>query len=280
MDVRLNVWHTNHPICDTVARSLAKGFGATSRHVSEYDGEDYNIAYGVLRGTADIFRQSRRYFIVDNGFSCPGHFTGNYRISYRGTQPTFMAEIETDHSLTLEPFSPIDSHDPLKQRKYILIIPPSPYVCQFYNIDAVAWLRDAVNKCGGRDYHIKHKDGKALSLDGVHKVITFNSSVGWQALAQGIIVDSHSEYSVVGSYYKYLGVDNDIDFLHSDREPLFRFLEAHQFTLAQIEQGDASWLINHYLQLSSAGIPEKQSPPMSPPIVSDAALNPTHRLNT
>lgn len=266
----INVWHTGHEICDTVARSLAKGFGTTARHVSEYDGEDCNIAYGILRGTANIFRNSTQWFNADNGYFSPGHYLGYYRISYRGTQATYDPALGRDHSLTLSPWRSGD---------HILIIPPSPYVCQFYNIDAVVWLRAAISKCD-MPYKVKLKDGSALELSSVHKVITFNSSVGWQALQQGIIVDSHPEYSVVGSYYKYLGVDNDMDFLHSDRESLFRFLEAHQFTLAQIEQGDASWLINHYLQLSSAGIPEKQSPPMSPPIVSDAALNPTHRLNT
>lgn len=264
----MNVWVTGHEICDTVGRSLAIGLGKQVKHVSEYRGEDDNIAYGILRGTADIFRSSRRWLVADNGYFNPGHYAGYYRISYRGTQPRFVAGIEADHPLRLKPF---------RNGGRIMICPPTSAVCQFFDIDPVKWLQDAVKKCDG-PYFIKNKDGRALDFIDVGKVITFNSSVGWTALAEGIAVDSDPLHSVVGSYYATKSIDTYEQFIDIDREPLFRFMRANQWTLREIERGDVWETINRY-QSSSVGMPVKQSVPKLQPTVSVAIPNQNIRLN-
>lgn len=251
----MNVWKTGHQICDKVAESLANGFDTKAIHVREWKGEDNSIAYGILRGTGDIFRSSRRWFHVDNGYFNPGHFDGYYRISYRGTQACYMVGIEADIALRLKPW---------RRGERVMIVPPTPHVASFFDIDVAAWLKNAIGKCN-KPYFIKIKDGSPVIFDGVDKIITFNSSLGWQGLIEGIEVDSDPRYSTVGSYYASKAIDGYRDFMHIDREPLFRFMRAMQFKLSEIENGDASWLINY--PFISAGTHEKQSLPISPPIV-------------
>lgn len=266
----INVWITGHEICDTVGRSLAIGLDTQAKHVSEYRREDNNIAYGILRGTADIFRGSRRWYNVDNGFTNPGHYAGHYRISYRGTQPSYMVGIEADHPLKLKPF---------RRGNKIMICPPSQAVCQFFSIDPVRWLQEAVKKCFGRPYFIKSKDGHSPDFTDIGKVITFNSSMGWLALAEGIVVDSDRLHSVVGSYYATKSIDTYEEFIQIDREPLFRFMRANQWTLAEIEAGAAWETINRY-QSISAGMLEKPSALKSLPTASAVIPNQIIQLNT
>lgn len=261
----MNIWQTDHEISQTVSRSLRNGTSGALRHVRSYEPADYEtpaLAYGILRGAASIFRGSRRWFNVDNGYFNPGHYDGYYRISYLGTQPRYMAGIEADTALDIKPFRGGDR---------IMIVPPSIAVCQFYTIDPVKWLCDAVAKCN-KPYFIKQKDGAPIIFDGVAKIITFNSSIGWLGLMEGIEVDSDPLHSVVGSYYATKSIDSSVDFAHIGREPLFRFMRAHQFTLREIEHGDAGWLIKHYLSMSGM-IQEKQSVLMLPHIASAAELN-------
>lgn len=262
----MNVWKTGHEICDTVAASLAIGLRTRSKHISEFDRNELdgqpNIAYGILRGTCRIFRESSAWFNVDNGFWGAGHYAGNYRISYRGTQPRYTAGIEANIALDAKPF---------RSGNHIMIVPPSAAVCMFFGIDYTSWLRDAIAKCD-KPYFIKHKDGSAINFEGVAKIITFNSSLGWNGLIEGIEVDSDPQHSVVGSYYATKYIDTYEKFIQIEREPLFRFMRAHQFTLREIEHGDAGWLIKHYLSISD-GTHEKQSVPMSQRTASDEELN-------
>lgn len=76
-------------------------------------------------------------------------------------------------------------------------------------------------------------------------MITFNSSLGWQALERGLPVYSDPNHSIVGSYYKL--IDNNNVIVQSNPEPLFEHMMKHQFSLRQIEQGEAWGLVQGYL---------------------------------
>lgn len=240
--MKVAVWMTGHAICDTVAKSLAKGFNADLHHVNALNDAllaqyDVHLAYGILRGAAEVFKACSRlgipWFNADNAYFGAGHYDGFYRISYQGTQSQYRQGIEADHPLTLKPF---------RSGSRILVVPPTPYVCEFFNINMPAWLMEAIRKCD-KPYVIKYKDGSEVDFTDVHKVITFNSSLGWKALAEGIEVDSDPKHSVVGSYY----VDNPLPFCDIDRNPLMRFMAASQFTLKEIEQGKAWELVNRLM---------------------------------
>lgn len=216
---------TGHPIADTVSDKIG----------DLYDG-DYAIAYGILRGADRYLRyqKSGNYFQVDRGFWEAGHFDGNYRCSFRGTQPSWASDSpQEDHGLELQPWKIFDGKT--------LICPPTPPVCEFFNINYTVWILKAIKQSTSR-YEIRHKGYRdPLSFDGVSRLVTFNSTVALKALQLGIPVISDPDHSSVGSFTKAI---NHID--SYDREPLFRFCAAHQFKLDDKEKIEK--IISYYLR--------------------------------
>lgn len=74
----------------------------------------------------------------------------------------------------------------------------------------------------------------------VRRVITFNSTVGIEALRRGIPVISDPVHSTLGSYTKQINLVDKYS-----REELFRFYSAHQFKLD--EKDKICRLIKYYL---------------------------------
>jgi hypothetical protein len=237
--MKIAVYDTGHEIADTVASALMDGLPNSTliEANSPFPFADVHIGYGILRKTGDVFSKCKstgqHWFELDRGYFNPGHFDGYYRISYKGTQAKYDANYPTiDSGIELKP---IQKHD---KSKPVLVCPPTDAVKQFYGISE--WIADGVIRNKG--------DANPINWDDYRAVITFNSSVGWQALQQGIPCLSDPQNSVVGSYYNTKSIDEAIEKFHSmPREPLFNFMRNHQFTLAEIEQGQAWDLINHYL---------------------------------
>lgn len=222
---------TGHAIADTV-----------SDLIGDLPDGRYKIAYGILRH--DEFSGLEPWFCVDKGFYEAGHYNGNYRIACRGTQPKYsVLGPKSTHGLDLEPFRYTGSHS--------LICPPTTHVAQFYGIDETVWLLNAIRQADGK-YIIRHKgDSQPIEWDIIRQVITFNSTVGVEALRRGIPVISDPVYSTIGSYTVDI---KSIDELN--RDELFSFMAGHQFRLH--EKDKITWLIHHYLTYSSVGIQEKQ----------------------
>lgn len=118
------------------------------------------------------------------------------------------------------------------------------------------------------NYIVRNKgETKPIDWDYVRQVVTFNSTVGVEALRRGIPVISDPAHSSIGSYTRAI---NALD--NFDREPLFSFLNGHQFKLCERER---IWgLVNHYIS-SSAGMTENLSRQKSAPIPSSSAQAPT-----
>lgn len=263
-DMKIAVWRTGHPIADTVGRSFFNGIH--DRYEAIYncnewskDGRamlvsenDAHIGYGILRGMDDIFRecdkQNKHWLNVDNGYFNPGHFNGYYRISYKGTQARYDArfpckEFEGE-------FEPIKKYD---KSKPMLVCPPTNPVIEFFELAGTFFEIPCKN------YVIRNKgDNSPINWSDYSAVLTFNSSVGWKAIQQGIPCLSDTTHSVVGSYYNTKSIDELIEkFNTMPRAPLFNFMQSHQFTLEEIEQGKAWPLINYYTS-SSVTIQERQ----------------------
>lgn len=257
--MKIAVWTTPHEIANTVAISLARGFNAPIYSTCSDDcpsvmDADVHIGYGILRGMDGVFRAAQAagklWFNVDKGYLNPGHFDGTYRLSCGGTQARYdPAFVSPECELTLEP---IREYDP---KKRILVCPPTKHVRDFFGYSGMDF---ETGYCNER-YIVRLKgDTTPIDWNAISAVITFNSSVGWEAVRRGIPCLSDPQHSVVGSYYNTNSLDELIGkFNSTPREPLFRFLKAHQFTLAEIEQGHACHLIESY---GSAMIAGKQSP--------------------
>lgn len=290
--MKIAVWKTGHEIADRVAQSLAEGFDAEGIFGSNTLGAKYwkliklpiwdaHIGYGILRGTAGIFKECDRiglpWFNIDRGYFNPRHFDGTYRISYRGTQAKWHEGI---------PRKPVDIKlDPWRTNgDYVLICPPTQAVCDFFGIDLRGWEMAQVLLCYQSCMPARWRQKGSITpieedLTNARAVITFNSSIGWQAMQKGIPVLSDPDRSAIGSFYNCRTLQSLTDKLHDlpdNRIELFEAMQAHQFTLAEIEQGKAWDLVKHYLSTySSDTMIEKPLPPMSAPIASSAAPDQT-----
>lgn len=269
--MKIAIWKTGHPIADTVAEALAEGFDADIRNTSSAKYRqsitlyDACVAYGILRGCDDVFKAADRYgvpyFNVDRGYFNPGHYGGYYRISYKGTQARWYENIpRKPGNFRLKPIT--------KRDGYILICPPTDHVKQFFGVDEWRWRITQPSREPGPITRLKG-DPAPIDWPNIKAVVTFNSSVGWEALRRGIPVLSDINHSIIGSFYKAKEFNQLIDNFYSmpdTRLELFEAMNAHQFTLDEIRAGRAWTLLNHYLS-SSATIAGRPSPPMLQVIV-------------
>lgn len=240
--MKIAVWETSHEISQTVSRSLAKGFNATLLNTADCTAEriaeyDCHIAYGILRGTSDVFRhadaQCLPWFNADRGYFSPAHYDGYYRLSFRGTQAKWHIDgPKRQHSLELEPWQ--------TKLGRVMICPPTEHVRQFYKYPYQFAASYDSHKYNGHFYRFKG-DASPIDWNEIAHVITFNSSLGWEALRRGIPVISDPLHSVVGSYQATKSIDT------WDRDELFNFMAGHDFTLPELERGQALPALHHYL---------------------------------
>lgn len=249
------VYRTGHPIADTVADAL-----------DTLPRGDYAIGYGILRGMAEKLRSHEHWFNIDRGYFNPGHFDGYYRISYKGTQARFN-DLRKPWEGELKPWR-------FDYSKPVLACPPTAAVNQFFGLGE--W------KPSLPDNHMIRRKGDAgqINWDDYSAVITFNSSVGWQALQRGIPCLSDPAHSIIGSHYRIDNLEKLTSFLQvmpDSRRELFSCMNAHQFTLKEIKQGKAWPLISRYLSDTTIG---KPLPAMSVNTPSASALKARFQLNS
>lgn len=250
--MKIAVWKTNHGIADTVADAVAQGLKADILNVKDendfiknINNYDAHICYGILRRAGTLFYHAnilnKPWFNIDNSYWGAGHFHGNYRINFKGTQSKYNKDLQKPHGLSLEYPNEIKGDT-------ILIVPPSDYVCEFFNLKP--WTYEIYHD---EKYLIRTKDAKEpINWQKIKGVVTFNSTVGVEALRRGIPVISDTEHSMIGSYYKQMLMDKGLDYNFKnitliDRESLFQCMSAHQFKLEELREGKSWTLLNYYL---------------------------------
>lgn len=248
--MKIAVWRTGHEIADLVAEAVYEGLkrsGITAslretETINEIEAYDCHMAYGILRGTSEVFKQAqtkgRVWFNIDRGYFKPSHYDGYYRVSLRGTQQTTgLDKLKPDYErwkrlgLEILPAKEIPKRKSgLFPRK--MVCPPTEYVKEFFNCDFVSIFD------GTEEVHVREKgtpEPLQKWLDWCDKVKTFNSSIGWEALRQGIPVVSDPQYSIVGAYQKML--DKSIHDDSNERRKLFALMAGMQLRLDEIRGG-------------------------------------------
>lgn len=216
---------TGHVIADTV-----------SDLIGEVPDGEYNAVYGILRH--ELGAQDRPCFIFDRAFWGANHYDGLYRLALNGTQPLWHENGPSNpHGLTLEPW---------RKGQWTMICPPTDHVCKFFGVDYQGWLYQACEdaKRVGLPFMLRTKEAVTpIEWESLGQVITFNSSVGVEALRRGISVISDPEFSTIGSYTKEKGIDG------IDRNEILSFCAGHQFKLSDKET--ICNLIRHYIVRSA-----------------------------
>lgn len=247
--MKIAVYQTNHEINRRVTQSLWKGLLVGGNDVSinlassGIVDADVHIAYGILRCCGDVFKAAEKrgqtWFNVDKGFWGAGHYGGLYRVSYRGTQPRWDGgRLRRKHGLSLDPYA--------RREGYTLVCPPTDYVCEFFNINGLAWVEEVCRDSNRPSLRTKSEDAPIYWHD-IGCVRTFNSSVAIEAIRRGIPVVSDKTNSSIGSFQDAVG---EIHLDHNRRDMLLEWLSAHQMSLNEIERGDIWKIISHYVSTS------------------------------
>lgn len=269
--MRIAVFITGHEIADTVAHAVANGLAGDGRQVSYcttdrldlIDEADICIGYGILRGMDDVFRACQKvgkpFFHIDKGYFKPNHYDGYYRVSLNGTQQTFgFDKLKPDY----ERWDALGAEVlPASQRRECsLVCPATEPVSAFFGEWDMPWVTEDII------YRDKQFQGIPLQqhLDACNRVITFNSSVGWEALRQGIPVTSDPYHSIVGAYVKHFEERNKVSFDKSiqegtnSRRDLFALMSSLQLTLNEMREGKL-WELMSRLLSTSVMTEERQS---------------------
>lgn len=263
----IGVWVTNHEISYTVGKaifdSLKPIFPDTElcwtvpkEHLKEV--ADINIGYGILRDMDAVWHKAaaegKPYFVIDRGYWKPNHYDGYYRISLNGTQQTTgLDRLEPDYerwdALGLEIWDRPTMGYEREVGAHILVCPPTDYVAKFFNIDQQAW--PIMNAGNTPNYIYRHKGSQEpIDWRNVREVITFNSSLGWEALRQGIPIISDKSHSILGAYQNT--VDN-MQLMSIDNRRRFLAIQASlQLRLEEIRSGKIWPLIQRLTSLSGS----------------------------
>lgn len=265
--MKICVWRTGHEIAAMVAVALDAAMKrsqkddkdiqtigwADTQHFSQgyFDLYDLHIGYGILRGMDEVFRACQKankpFIHIDKGYWKPGHYNGYYRVSLNGTQQiTGLDKLKPDYerwdALGIEIDEPVNN-----QNEFSLICPPTVYVANFFGItDEEDWKYGIVQDFVDADekFFVRYKgDEHPIDYKNLKRLITFNSSVGWEALRQGIPVISDPTHSIIGAYVTQFSKDGDNSFasrIHKDvnmRRDLFALMAGLQLTLEEMRSG-------------------------------------------
>lgn len=272
--MRVCVWRTGHVIADTVAEAIAAGLvdNGNTRYVSYATTDridlvplaDIHIGYGILRGMDKVFsacdEAGKPWFNIDKGYLGAKHFSGYYRISLRGTQHTRGGNY-ADHERLGRLGISFRHWRGLNHEYPVLICPPTDYVCEWLP-EAKDWLRNAIRSLKGKPYVVRYKDA-SRKTDLEHEirtsnyVLTFNSSVGWEALRLGVPCVSDVNHSMVGSYFGHMSLDKLNVAQDIVRQELLASMAGLQLSMDEIKQGKL-WPLMSRLLSTLASTAEKQ----------------------
>lgn len=257
--------NTKHPINETVSKAILEGLPFAQEFVvgrddwKQLEGQRV-IGYGILRGCDAAFRLAGEYWNVDKAFFLPGHFHGYYRFSLNDIQPHFDgAGVDNFRAKRIVP-------DILPWRfrpdKPFLLCPPTEAVCDFKKTNSIAWRNQVYDHLfKNHDYRWRFKGSEielADDLADCRGVITYNSSVGIEALRLGVPVISWPDSSI--GHWSKITIDNwsklEKHYQTKNRQEFFNWLASRQFTLSEIRAGALCNLIN--LPSSSAGTAASQ----------------------
>jgi hypothetical protein len=248
------IWVTDHYISQRIGLSLKMGMGdrariavAATANPEQIKATPVHIGYGILRGMEKVAAlasdYSKDWFHLDLGYTNPSHFAGNYRIGYKGTQSLYDENFLSDQSVACADWKGGGSD--------ALICPPTDHVVSYFKLDADAWLHEAEELAARFDLPAKiRRKGDAENLGDTLAqsacVISFNSSVAWQALQKGIPAFSDITRSTVGSWHGVSGMKSLAALKVLSRVHLFRFMRGNELSLVDIQQGKIFDVLRRY----------------------------------
>lgn len=262
---------------DTIVRGFAKGAGAQILPIQHYlkggipPKASGVIFAGMLRGNMllynDVMAKGVDYYYIDHAYFKSGYDHPAWmRVTRNGfAQNNIITNDQTRWNTYFQkPMMPYNFEDKSK----ILVLPPSPAVKRTFGVDN--WLDKVIRtltRHTNRQIVVREKGGPVLDSTGtktiewqkfhhpqtidemwndLYCVVTFNSAVGIQALQKGIPTICTKFCPAWPLSNKLENIENLLKF---NRTPLFASLSWGQYTLDEMESGEAIRYVNKFNQI-------------------------------
>jgi|TARA_B100000902_G_scaffold227862_1_gene216299 hypothetical protein len=201
------VWHEKVQQVEPLLKTKWLSFGMKEREEWYRDKNDI-VVCGILRGTERLIQDAEfhkiNYYYFDHAYFYrasahkyhPVLKERFYRIVVNGqhlTTTTKLEQSDYDRIAKLQHQLPLDIRRRQEQGKYILICPPTPWVCNFYGLgNPASWLKEKTEmlmKNTDKELVIRTKNSKKTleeDLDNAWAVVTCQSTVAIEAIMRGI----------------------------------------------------------------------------------------------
>jgi len=254
-----------------IGSAYARGLSETTMTPNEYNTQDNHqdvVIYGLLRGLQSCQRcaikHDRDWVYMDNGYMEPGHWAGNYSVTYNWYQHTG----EGDYPRGKERFERMDVWHTLypwtKSGEYILLLPPTEAYARLMKLDSTAWVEDTIRKLQmstDRQLKIRAKPNSMLGgkkipkmgtsleedLSKAYATVTYNSKAAIESIVRGVPV-----FMTLPGCAASVGYD-DISLIETphypdDRQRWLYALAANQFNIEEMRKGYPQRVLEEDLQ--------------------------------
>jgi len=267
MQVVVSRGRNSNVIGSAYAVGLSEATMCPSDYVVQKNPHDV-VIYGLLRRLQSCqchaIQSGKDWVYMDNGYMEPGHWAGNYSITYNWYQHTG----EGDFSRGKERFKRMDAWRTLypwrKSGDYILLLPPTEAYARLMKLSPMAWVDDTIKKLQlstDRQFRIRAKPGSMLGgkkvsktgitleedLSKAYAMVTYNSKAAIESIVRGVPV-----FMTLPGCAVSVGLDDisliETPYYPEDRQRWLHALAANQFSIAEMEKGYPQRVLEEDLQ--------------------------------
>lgn len=284
-------YDTSRRTTTKVVRLFCEGAGGQVRRLEQLDMDiqnsnvdDYFTSFGILRGTAQVYRKASNYLHIDHAYFLAGHKHTDeswYRVSKNGINmkditkhyPEDRFNTYFKHHVNIKPWS-------LNTKGHILVLPPTQPTAWYTGDEdwldnTLEWLKSVtdrkvivrykppvtyVDEYGFPVDNLKfEKEFRELEplirqttfeedLEDAYCVVAYNSGAVVKATLEGVPVFSTENSPATPVAFNWKDIENHEELKQEpNRQQYFNALSYHQFMLGEMKNGEAWRLIRKWV---------------------------------
>jgi hypothetical protein len=284
-------YDTSRKTTNKVVKLFCEGANGQTRRLDQLDldiqnsnVDDYFTSFGILRGTAEVYRKAPNYIHIDHAYFLAGHKKTDdswYRVTKNGINmkditkhyPEDRFNTYFKQHVNIKPWS-------LNTKGHILVLPPTQPTAWYTGDEdwldnTLKWLKDNTDRkvivrhkppvihCDNQGFPIDHikfqekfNEMKHLvrpttldeDLDNAYCVVAYNSGAVVKATLEGVPVFSTEYASSKSVAFDWNDIENHNELKQEpNRQQYCNALSYHQYTLSEMKNGKAWQLIREWV---------------------------------
>ncbi len=284
-------YDTSRRTTTKVVRLFCEGAGGQVRRLEQLDMDiqnsnvdDYFTSFGILRGTAQVYRKASNYLHIDHAYFLAGHKHTDeswYRVSKNGINmkditkhyPEDRFNTYFKHHVNIKPWS-------LNTKGHILVLPPTQPTAWYTGDEdwldnTLEWLKSVTDRkvivrykppvthvdeygfpVGSLKFEKEFRELEPLirqttfeeDLEDAYCVVAYNSGAVVKATLEGVPVFSTENSPATPVAFNWKDIENHEELKREpNRQQYFNALSYHQFTLGEMRNGEAWRLIKKWI---------------------------------